>query len=134
MRTENLPPAKAEVYLRKAQEFARLIDDAAKRADWNAVGLGAIHTGIPSIDAVTTRFLGERSTDADHETAAHLIRKVPLPDARAKAEQFEQLIRLKDAVEYEARWISVKEATASKERAVRLLAWAENAVHPQPPP
>lgn len=132
MRTEKLAPAKAEVYLRKAQEFARLMDDAGAREDWNALGLAAVHTGISSVDAVTTWFLKERSSDADHEAAAHLIRRVPLADALDRAEQFEQLIRSKDAVEYEARWFGAKEGRANAQRAKRLLAWAERAIRPRP--
>lgn len=128
MRTEKLAPGKANIYLLKAQEFARLMEDAARREDWNAVGLAAVHVGISSMDAVTTWFLKERSSDADHEAAAHLVRRVPLPDALDRAEQFEQLIRVKDAVEYEARSFGAKEARASRQRAGRLLSWAETAI------
>ncbi|MBI2077084.1 MAG: hypothetical protein HYT80_01755 [Euryarchaeota archaeon] len=122
------------MYLRKAREFARLMDDSAARGDWNALGLAAVHVGISSMDAVTTWFLKERSSDADHGAAAHLVRRVPLPDARDRAEQFEKLVRMKDTVEYEARFFGSREARASRDRAQRLLAWAEESIGRPPRP
>ena len=104
------------------------MDDAAVREDWNALGLAAVHVGISLVGAVTTWFLKERSSDADHEAAAHLVRRVPLAGALDRAGQFEQLIRAKDAVEYEARSFGVQEARASQQRAARLLSWAEASI------
>jgi predicted nucleotidyltransferase len=124
VRTEKLERSKGLVYLRKAEEFARSMNDASARADWNAVGLNAVHAVISACDALTTAFLGVRSRSQDHEEVAKLIRNLPVNEAPAKADTAVHVIQLKNLVEYEARDLDPQEAEMVCTKVGRFLAWA----------
>ena len=133
MRVSFIPRAKAGIYLGKAEEFLRAAEAAAERKEWNAVGLGSVHAGISAVDAITTFYLGERSRDPDHQVAAQLLRRVPLPEAAPHAEQFALVVREKNRIEYEAALFRAKEAQATMLRAKRLVSWARVVVSWNPP-
>lgn len=126
MKVERLPEGKARVYLRKAQEFARAMDAAVARRDWNAVGLNAVHAVISAVDAVTTSRLGQRSRSTEHLDAVGLLERTGIPDAHERASQALKVLEQKNLVEYEAREFEEEEAQSAALRARRFLAWAES--------
>lgn len=128
IKTENLDRAKAKIYARKADQFARLMDDAASRGDWNAVGLAAVHAVISAADALTTAKLGVRSRAVDHEEVVKLIRTLPSRDAAARADQALAVLGVKNQVEYEARDFEEAEAKATMKQVDRFLRWAREAL------
>jgi len=125
MRVERLGKEKFRVYLRKATEFERTMEKAVEAGDWNAVGLNGVHAVISAADAMTCFFLGERSRGEDHEDVVGLLERVPLPDAKDRAEQVLKVLRVKNLVEYEARDFGAREATELAKRVRRIVAWAK---------
>ncbi|TMD19229.1 MAG: HEPN domain-containing protein [Chloroflexi bacterium] len=116
----------ARLYLDKAVQFieqARAGLDAGRN---DAALLEAIHAAISGTDAVTTALAGVRSTDPDHQRAADLLEDiVAVSDDRQRARQLRSLLARKNAVEYESRKTSPKEARDGVERAGRIVDWAK---------
>lgn len=130
VKAERLDRHKGDVYLRKAEEFARGMDRAAIDEDWNAVGLLAVHVVISAADALTTAHLGLRSRGADHEEVVHLLRRLPSKGAVDQAARAVEVLQVKNQVEYEARPFEQKEAVATRKKASRFLEWARTQMRP----
>lgn len=88
--------------------------------------LNAVHAAISAADAVTAALAGRRSADPDHARAADLLEEVAARsgEIKARVRQLRALLAKKNAIEYESRRASAKEATQAVERAERLVAWA----------
>jgi HEPN domain-containing protein len=117
----------ARLYLEKAIQF---IDQARSGLDAgrnDAALLNAIHAAISGTDATTIALAGVRSTDLDHQRAADLLEEVAgsAPDGRERARQLRTLLARKNAVEYESRKASAKDARDGVERAGRIVDWAK---------
>jgi HEPN domain-containing protein len=116
----------ARLYLDKAIQF---IDQARSGLDAgrnDAALLNAIHAAISGTDATTIALAGVRSTDPDHQRAADLLEEVAgsAPDGRERARQLRTLLARRNAVEYESRKASAKDARDGVERAGRIVDWA----------
>lgn len=125
MKTRPVGPAGWRVYLRKAEEFHRIMADAEDRSDWNGVGLTAVHTVISAADALVPRFTSQRSSSEDHGDAVDLLRELNVPSISEKANQAAEVLRVKDLVEYQARDFEAKEAVATARKADRFLEWVQ---------
>jgi HEPN domain-containing protein len=117
----------ARLYLDKAIQF---IDQARSGLDAgrnDAALLNAIHAAISGTDATTIALAGVRSTDPDHQRAADLLEEVAgsAPDGRERARQLRTLLARKNAVEYESRKASARDARDGVERAGRIVDWAK---------
>lgn len=123
-KTRKLNKARHAVYLKKAAEFERGMEDASARKDWNAVGLNAVHTVISSADALTTFYLGERSTGDSHVDVVDLLRQLPLEDSKEKAHQAFQVLNEKNLIEYEDTDFDAASATRIEKQARRFHEWA----------
>jgi HEPN domain-containing protein len=129
-KTAQVRRAKAPLYLEKATQF---LDEARSGLEANrndAALLNAIHAAINASDAVTVALAGIRSSDPDHQRAADLLEQVVSGDAQGheRARQLRSLLSRKNAVEYEARKASAKDARYGVERADRLVGWAKEIV------
>jgi hypothetical protein len=124
IRTEPVDRAKHRLYLQKALEFFRAAEAAEAAADWNATTLNSVHAVISAADALTAYFLGKRSRSDRHEDVARLLLELTLPGAAERADLALGVLRLKNAVEYEARLIAESEAVAARKRAGRFVLWA----------
>lgn len=124
IKTRKLNKARHSIYLKKASEFERGMTDAAGRKDWNAVGLNAVHAVISASDALTTFYLGERSTGDAHADVIGLLRELPLEEAKEKARQASNVIDDKNAIEYEDVDFTAKSAERIEMQARRFVEWA----------
>ena len=101
------------------------MDDALARGDWNAVGLNAVHTVISAADALTTFYLGERSSGDAHADVVDLLRRLPFEaEARDRARQAFGVINEKNVVEYEDVDFNEAHARRCETRARRFHEWA----------
>ncbi|MFA5860272.1 MAG: hypothetical protein WDA16_01120 [Candidatus Thermoplasmatota archaeon] len=123
-KTRKLAKARYAIYLKKTAEFDRTMRDAAARKDWNAVGLNAVHTVISAADALTTFYLGERSTGDSHFDVIDLLRQLPLEEAKEKAQQAFSVINEKNVIEYEDVDFDEKSAGKIEKQARRFHEWA----------
>ena len=129
-KTAQVRRSEARLYLDKAVQF---IDQARSGLDSgrnDAALLNAIHAAISGTDAVTVALAGVRSTDPDHQRAADLLAQVAAsaPEGRERVRQLRALLARKNAVEYESRKASAKDARDSVERAGRIVDWAKDVV------
>ena len=120
----------ARLYLDKAVQF---IDQARSGLDSgrnDAALLNAIHAAISGTDAATVALAGVRSTDPDHQRAADLLAEVAASAAegRERVRQLRALLTRKNAVEYESRKASARDARDGVERAGRIVDWAKDVV------
>lgn len=125
IKTKKVDRSKSASYWVKAKEFEELMEKAAEVGKWNGVGLNAIHAVISAADAATVHCFGLRSREEDHEQVYELLRRVPHPDALAKASQAIEVVQRKNVVEYEARLFEETEGQAVAEKARRFLQWVE---------
>jgi len=129
-KTAQVRRSEARLHLDKAVQF---IDQARSGLDSgrnDAALLNAIHAAISGTDAATVALAGVRSTDPDHQRAADLLEEVAAsaPEGRERVRQLRALLARKNAVEYESRKASAKDARDSVERAGRIVDWAKDVV------
>ena len=116
----------ARLHLDKAVQFIEQARSGLDAGRNDAALLEAIHAAVSGTDAVTTALAGVRSTDPDHQRAADLLEDiVAVSDDRQRARQLRSLLARKNAVEYESRKTSPKEARDGVERAGRIVDWAK---------
>lgn len=118
--------AEARVYLAKAEQFLAEARSAVDAQRHDAAMLNSIHSGISATDAVSIVLGGRRSADPDHQRAADLLEEVAgqSSEVRDKIKQLRALIARKNAVEYESRRATGREAADALARADRLFQWA----------
>src|SRR5260370_36958465 len=122
-KTTKVGRGEAKLYLDKAVQFieqARAGLDAGRN---DAALPDAIHAAISGSDAATVALAGVRSTDPDHQRAADLLAEVvaSAPEGRERVRQLRALLARKNAVEYESRKASAKDARDGVETAGRIV-------------
>lgn len=125
-RIETLPKSAGRDYLQKAERFCQMMRAAAAANNWEGAALAAVHTAISTVDAVTVFYLGQRSRGQKHEDAAALLSATAILGIAEKRRQFLDILRLKNAVEYEARTTRRAEAEQAALQAERLFLWAKD--------
>lgn len=129
---KTVPVARSEArrYLGKPEQFlteARVALDGERH---DAAMLNAIHAAISGADAVSVALGGRRSADPDHQRAVNLLEEIARGSGAigARARQLRVLLARKNAIEYESRRATAKEAGDTVERALRIVAWARQTV------
>jgi hypothetical protein len=122
-RTSSTTKSVYRVYLRKAEDFYRLVPMAIQANNINGAGLAAIHSVISACDALTVFHTGVRSRGESHLEVTELLRVLDLEGMRERVNQIEGVLQLKNLVEYEDREISRTEALRLGTQAERILSW-----------
>lgn|ERR1700694_2148172 len=126
-KTAQVRRGQARLYLEKAVQFLEQARSGLEANRYDAVLLDAIHAAISGTDTVTVALGGVRSTDPDHQRAVDLLEEVAAaPEIRERARQLRVLLARKNAVEYESRKASAKDARDGVERAGRIVEWAKD--------
>ena len=125
-KTAQVRRGEARLYLEKAVQFIEQARSGLDADRNDAALLDAIHAAISATDAATIALAGIRSTDPDHQCAGDLLDEVAAtdPEGRLRARQLRTLLARKNAVEYESRKASAKDARDGVERADRIVDWA----------
>jgi len=92
---------------------------------------------IAANDALCLHQLGERATGGSHSEAARLLQRACRgtrweSEARTRAKQFTQIIREKNAAQYEGRSIGPDSADRIMAQAKRFLDWVDRVLPPLP--
>ena len=125
----NVERRQAPAFMAKADEFAEAARSSLQAGRKDAAVLEAIHAAISATDAVTCALAGTRSTDPDHARAADLLEETgPRGDVANHAKQLRQLLSNKNAVEYESRRTTSREAADAVKRAERFVDWARGLI------
>lgn len=120
----------SRLYLAKAQQFCTESIAATKNSRHDAGMLNAIHAAISAADAVCIALGGRRSSDTDHQRAADLLQEIGgrSADITIQVRRLRELLAKKNAVEYESRQATAKEAAAAVQKAERFVNWASKTV------
>jgi hypothetical protein len=122
-RTEVLPKSRHAVFIARAQEFARQMDQAADDQAWNSVGLLGVHCVISACDALTVQYAGQRWSGQNHAGVIGVVSSLHLPRSDTVLRQISNVLDKKNRVEYEAREFTEKEAEEVHQNATRVLKW-----------
>lgn len=122
--------SEARLCLSKAEQFFEQASLALDAERFDAALLNAIHAAISASDAVTVALAGRRSTDPDHQRSVDLLEETAAstPEIRERSRQLRTLLARKNAVEYESRPASARDARDGVERAARIVDWARDLV------
>lgn len=129
-KTAEVRRGEARLYLAKAEQFLQEARAAVAADRHDAALLNAIHAAISGTDAVTVALIGRRSTDPDHQRTVDLLEEAAAaaPEVRERARQVRALLARKNAVEYESRPASARDARDGVERAGRIVDWARETI------
>ena len=101
--TVAVSPARAGVYLVKAQQFLKSAKRALADGDEESAGLLAIHAAISACDSITVRDLGLRAAGPRHLDVLELIDRLETPRKAQLKKHLKDLVSKKNVVEYEDR-------------------------------
>ncbi len=123
MRLDRVDKARYSVYLRRARNFASLLETAYSGRNWDGTGLAAVHCVISACDALVVYRLGLRSRAQDHGGLIPLLIRAQMPESVVG--QVREVLAIKNRVEYEARDFGAGEAAEAAKGAKRVLAGVE---------
>ena len=127
IKTSHVPKSGYGNYLKKAEEFFSSAQDNLVTEKWNASGLGAIHSGISSADALLVSLHGVRSASPKHDDILKLLSNlVKHKGLEENIGHLRHLIAMKNIVEYDQRLITRSEALSLSRHAERFLAWVKS--------
>jgi len=123
-KTRRVARRDAGAYVSKAQQFLRTMEKALEAGDWGAVGLNAVHSVISAADAVTAFRAGLRSAEQDHKMLADMLEDIVGEGVSKSLRHLRAVLSKRNAIEYEQRRLTPKEATDVAEHARRFVSWA----------
>lgn len=123
-KTRRVSKQDARAFISKAEQFLRTMEKAVDAGDWDAVGLNAVHSVISAADAVTAFRAGFRSAEQDHKMLADVLEDIVGEDAGKSVRHLKAVLAKKNAIEYEQRRLTPKEAADVAEQARRFVSWA----------
>ena len=114
-------------YQRKALQFFNVMKICLQDGEWDAVLLNGIHASISMNDALTIFRLGKRSSGKSHQEATILLSQVVAGQEEGKKNvtRLSQILDAKNAVEYESRRFSEREARYFAQQVERFVEWVE---------
>lgn len=119
--TRDLDKEKYIGYVIKAENSLKISKIALNEKLYDSAVVSAIHSEINSVDALTTCFLGKRSS-GKHTDFSLLIQAILEPKEQNDIEkQYKALLRLKNESEYQPDLMSLKDAEDSIKSAERIL-------------
>jgi uncharacterized protein (UPF0332 family) len=125
-RVKKLDPSAAAKYIAKAREFAESMRRSAAAEEWDAAGLGAVHSVISAADALLAAYGGIRSIEPDHRMAIRLLEETLGRDAISSARRhISFVIAKKNVIEYEQRRMTEQEGRSIVQHAERFLKFSK---------
>jgi hypothetical protein len=127
IKTAGVEKVHATTYFRKAVQFCEAAADAYAQERYDAAMALSIHAGISASDAACVG-LGTRKCTDSHERAADLLEEVgshshEFVDA---AKQLRLLVAQKNAIEYENKRATRRDAEFGVRRCGNLVGWTRN--------
>lgn len=123
-KTRRVSKRDAGAFIFKAEQFLSSMEKAVEARDWDGVGLNAAHSVISAADAVTAFRAGFRSAEQDHKMLADVLEDAVGEGASKSVRHLSTVLAKKNAIEYEQRRRTPKEAAEIAEHARRFLSWA----------
>jgi uncharacterized protein (UPF0332 family) len=118
-------PARSSNYLIKAENSLRMARIAFEQGAYDNAVMSSVHSAINSLDALTTSYLGKRSSGS-HTDVIILIKGIFTgKDHSDIAKQFASLMSLKNASEYQPDLMKREDAETSVIQAERIFTRAK---------
>lgn len=113
--------AKSKNYLTKAENSLRIAKIALEQGAYDNAVMSSVHSAINSLDALTTSYLGKRSSGS-HTDVINLIRGIFTGKEHSDiAKQFTSLMGLKNDSEYQPNLMEREDAQTSVLQAERIF-------------
>lgn len=124
-------------FLRQAQRFWEVAEAAHDPEHASQAVSNAVHAVIAANDAVCLYRLGERPGGRSHSETGRFLQRAGRGtpwerEASVRARQLAQVLREKNAAEYEGRLVAPDTADRIMRQARRFLDWAERVLPPLP--
>ena len=124
IRTEHIERSNFKDFKLKATDFYQGIEVAQEAKLWHTMGVTAVHATISIGDALTTNYLGLRSTAEDHRLTKEILLKIDIDGIEPYANVYGRIVAKKNAITYERRSFTEKEALEIAKQAQRFYEWA----------
>lgn len=119
--TKKIDSTKAKGYLTKAEQSLDMAKIARGKGAYDNAVMSAIHSAINALDALTTFYLGKRSS-GQHTDVLSLIKGIFTgQEYDSVKRQFSSLLSLKNASEYQPDQMSPSDTNNSIRDAQRIL-------------
>jgi hypothetical protein len=126
LRTKSEDRSQARLYFQKAKDNYNAMMSAFDQKNFNAVGTLAVQTVISSADAVCVFEKGMRSVSQNHGDVCDLVMQTRLPDVKERCNALKRVIAKKNAIQYEGRNVSAKEAEDLVKWTERFFLWVSS--------
>ena len=124
---QNVSKAEYKGYLKKAEEFYATMQDCLINGRWTSVALEAIHAAICANDALTIFAKGIKCSSPRHEDTVTLLQGITeLNEVKSGAMHLLRIIKKKNAVEYDRRSFTQKEAEEIARHTERFFYWVKS--------
>ncbi len=124
--TKSIQKNEYKNYQDKGKQFFDVMLICLQDGEWDAVLLNGIHACISFNDAITTLYLGKRSSGKAHQDCAHLLlQALSSTEAKRNADRLIEIINLKNLVEYEPRRFTQDAAHDFAKKVERFTSWAQ---------
>lgn len=119
--TRSIDQGKAINYLTKAENSLHIAKIALKEKAYDTAVMDAVHSSINALDALTTFYLGKRSSD-QHTDVLNLIKGILTSDEfKDVKKQFSALLSMKNESEYQPDLMNGTDAEKAIMRAEHIL-------------
>src|SRR5438132_6681976 len=98
IKTESVEKSNYKDFKLKATDFYQGIELAQEARLWHTMGVTAVHATISMGDALTTKYLGVRSTAEDHRLAKDILLKIQIKDIDQYANMYGRIVAKKNAI------------------------------------
>jgi hypothetical protein len=109
-RVEVLPRGRGLIYLRRAENLLKAMDQADRDSNPDGVGVNAIQAAVALADAYTVSMLQRRSRGQDHSEVLLLIRDCPDDTAPAVAQLLQRILNRRTEVLYASREVTLRQS------------------------
>lgn len=127
----DLDKRKATGYITKAENSLRISKIALKEGAYDAAVMNAVHGAINSFDALTTYFVGKRSSGAHTEVLSLIKGILTQREYEEAKKQFNMLLGMKNRSEYQPDLMSSKDAESAIKSAGRIFEKVKAKLQPQ---
>ena len=126
-----LDKRKAIGYITKAENSLRISKIALKEEAYDAAVMNAVHGAINSLDALTTYFVGKRSSGVHTEVLSLIKGILTQREYEEAKKQFNMLLGMKNQSEYQPDLMNSKDAESSIKLAGRIFEKVKAKLQPQ---
>ena len=123
IKTEQVEKRSYKDFLSKAKDFYNGIEVNRNEKLWCVMGLCSVHATISVGDALTAHYLGVISTAQDHRSTKDLLGNIQIDGITQYLNVYERIIAKKNAIAYEQRYFTEKEAIEIGKQAQRFYDW-----------